>query len=92
MNSLIKHRAAALLILATGLAGCANTTPQWESSFGNSVRASLAAQVIDPAAVRNTNPVNGLDNHAAMGIAAQYSSSYAQPAAAPAPMTTGKGR
>ncbi len=91
MNLLIKQRAATLLILA-GLAGCASTTPQWESSFGNSVRASLAAQVIDPAAVRNTNPVSGLDNHAAMGIASQYSRSYAMPASAPAPMTTGQGR
>ena len=92
MNSLNKHRASALLILSAGLAGCAPTTPQWESSFGNSVRASIAAQVIDPGAVRNTNPVSGLDNHAAMGIASQYSRSYAMPTEAPAPMTTGKAR
>lgn len=92
MNSLIKPRAAALIAVAAALAGCAPSTPHWDSSFGNSVRASVAAQVIDPAAVRNTNPVSGLDTQAALGIAGQYGASYAKPATAPAPMTTGKAR
>ena len=92
MNALNKHRALAVMALAAALAGCAPSTPHWESSFGNSVRASMAAQVIDPAAVRNTDPVSGIDNKAALGIVGQYSQGYAKPANAPAPMTTGQAR
>ncbi len=92
MNASNKLRAGAAMALAAALAGCAPTSPQWESSFGNSVRASVAAQVIDPAAARNPDPVSGIDNKAAAGIVQQYTQGYAKPAAAPPPMTTGKSR
>ncbi|MES2898647.1 MAG: hypothetical protein V4723_02910 [Pseudomonadota bacterium] len=92
MNAMNKQKALSVLLLAAALSGCASSSPQWESSFGNSVRASMAAQVIDPAAVRNTDPVSGIDNHAAAGIVSQYTVAYAKPAVAPAPMTTGKAR
>ena len=72
---------AALLALAS-LAGCANSSPQWERNFGNSLRESLAAQVADPAAARNPhpNPVVGLDGRAAAAASQRYEASFAQPA------------
>jgi type IV pilus biogenesis protein CpaD/CtpE len=66
----------ALLALAATLAGCASTTPQWDSRFGDSVRASLAAQVADPAAARNPNPVAGIDARAASAAQTRYERSF----------------
>ncbi len=90
MSRFIQQGAAALIIAVASLSGCAPVTPHWESNFGNSVRASLAAQVIDPAAVRNTNPVHGIDSQAASGIANNYAKSFSAPSATSTPMTTGK--
>ena len=49
--------------LALLLSACAATTPQADARFGQSVRATLASQVAQPAAVRNANPVSGVDGH-----------------------------
>ena len=65
-------RSLSLLALAATLAACAETTPRWDNTFGNSVRSSVAAQVINPAAARNTNPVGGIDGHAAMTTQKKY--------------------
>ena len=67
-------RSLPLLALAATLAGCAETTPRWDSSFGNSVRSTFAAQVINPAAARNTNPAGGMDGQAAMTAHIKYES------------------
>lgn len=62
--------------LAPWLAGCANTAPEWEGSFGDSARQLRAAQVIDPAAAsRNTGPLM-VDGKAAAGAQKAYSDSY----------------
>jgi hypothetical protein len=83
--------------LATGLAllgvvalasGCAPTTPRWDSAFGASVRASLAAQVADPAAVRNKDPAAGMDGDAARAVHQRYVGDNASPPAPGAPMTS----
>ena len=65
-------RSLSLLALAATLTACAETTPRWDSSFGNSVRSTFAAQVINPAAVRNTNPAGGIDGRAAMTAQKKY--------------------
>ncbi|MBZ2206064.1 hypothetical protein [Massilia soli] len=65
-------RSLSLLALAATLTACAETTPRWDSSFGNSVRSTFAAQVINPAAVRNANPAGGIDGRAAMTAQKKY--------------------
>ena len=81
----------AALALAT-LAGCAATSPAYDSGFGSAVRASVAYQVVDPAAVANTNPVVGIDANAALGAQLQYEKSFASPAGHQPAMLSGSGR
>lgn len=79
----IRLRLGAVLTAALLLPACAATTPHWDAArFGDSVRAITAAQVADPAAVRNPNPVNGIDGRAASAAHAHYERSFAQPPAA----------
>ena len=73
--------------LALLLSGCAATTPQNDVRFGQSVRATLASQVADPAAVRNTKPVNGIDGRAARAALQRYEHSFGKAEAAPAPIS-----
>jgi len=82
----------ALLALTAALAGCAHTTPNWDNNFGNSVRASVAAQVADPAASANTNPVVGIDGRAARSTQQRYEGSYRTPESHGSAMTTGSGK
>lgn len=91
MNNPIKP-GAVLLALSTLLGGCAATSPQWEANFGNAVRAAVAAQVADPAAVRNADPIAGMDGRAAQAAQRQYEQSFAKPTAAPAAMISGSGK
>ncbi|MES2322095.1 MAG: hypothetical protein V4633_07530 [Pseudomonadota bacterium] len=91
MTTFIKP-GAALLALSTLLGGCAVSSPQFEANFGNSVRATVASQVADPAAVRNTDPVTGLDGRAAQMAQIQYEKSFAKPAATQESMISGSGK
>lgn len=84
-------RSALLLALAATVAACAETTPRWDSSFGNSVRASFAAQVAQPAAVRNADPVAGTDGHSARAAHREYERANSENTSAPAPMMDGDG-
>lgn len=79
------------LALAVTLGGCASS-PAIDASFGQSVRGSVAAQVMNPAAVANINPVIGIDAHAALGAQQQYQKSFAEPPARAAAMVTNNGR
>ena len=85
------YKGAVLLALAATLAACAPTSPHWESSFGDSVRASVAAQVADPAAVRNTDPVAGIDGPAARAAQKRYEASFASPSAPEPSVSIGTG-
>jgi hypothetical protein len=58
---------AALALLA---AGCAGTTPEWDSRFGLSVRTDHAQQVRNPAPA--TQAPDGLDGKAAGAAMARY--------------------
>lgn len=84
-------RSLSLLALAATLTACVQTTPRWDSTFGNSVRSTFAAQVINPAAVRNANPVAGIDGRAALTTQQKYESGEGakEAAASPAPMLIG---
>lgn len=80
-------RSLLLLALAATVTACAETTPRWDSSFGNSVRSTFAAQVINPAAVRNTNPAGGIDGRAAMAAQKKYESGEGAQETSSAPST-----
>ncbi len=80
----IGRSGAALLPLL--LAACASSTPGWDGRFGQDVRVLMARQVLDPEAVRNDARVAGIDSQAARAALERYQHSFAQPAAAPAPM------
>ena len=81
--------AAGLALLMAALAGCAPVTPRFDSSFGDSVRASVAAQVADPAAARNANPVSGIDGRAAQAAQQRYETSFRTPSAPEGAMISG---
>lgn len=70
----------AILFLAVGiLSGCAETTPRYEAEFGNATRATFNAQIINPDAGNNQDPVTGLDGRAARDAINSYQNSFTQP-------------
>ena len=60
------------------LYGC-STTPRFNAQFGTSVRANVAAQVLDPAAATNTNPAAGMEGAAAIISHERYENSFKEP-------------
>ena len=92
MNTRTLMQGAALLALALSVAGCASPVGRWDAQFGDSVRANVAAQVVNPAAVRNDNAVAGLDGRAAQAAQTNYESSFQRPVKTEAAITTSSGR
>ena len=86
------HVAAAGLLATALLGGCASTSPQAEQHFGQSLRTSLASQVIHPGAAANTNPVHGIDAAAALGAQRQYQMSFGQASREQPAMVAGRGK
>jgi type IV pilus biogenesis protein CpaD/CtpE len=70
-----RHPLLLAAILGGLLHGC-SSTPRFNDHFGASVRANLAAQVIEPAAAANTNPVHGVDGTAALAAQERYQRSF----------------
>ncbi|KGF82225.1 hypothetical protein IA69_07720 [Massilia sp. JS1662] len=60
------------------LYGC-STTPRFNAQFGTSVRANVAAQVLDPTASANTNPAAGMEGAAAIISHERYENSFKEP-------------
>jgi hypothetical protein len=70
------------LLLVSAIAvlpACVSTTPQWDQSFGDTVRMATAQQTINPDAGRNPDPVLGLDGRAAQAAIAEYQKSFVAP-------------
>jgi hypothetical protein len=68
--------AAALLIASCLLAGCAQPTPQFDATFGDTVRTAVAQQTLNPDASRNNDPVSGIDGKAAHDAMNRYQKSF----------------
>jgi len=66
--------AAALIAVLTG--ACANTSPEWEGSFGDAARQLRAAQIIDPEAPSRDRGPAVTDGKAAAGAQKAYADSY----------------
>jgi len=60
------------------LYGC-STTPRFNAQFGTSVRANVAAQILDPTASANTNPAAGMEGKAAVIAQERYENSFKEP-------------
>ena len=67
------------LSLVSVLTACAETAPRYETEFGNATRATLNAQIINPNAGNNPDPVAGLDGRAANEAIENYQESFAEP-------------
>ena len=61
------------------LTACAEPAPRYEAEFGNATRATLNAQIINPDAGNNPDPVAGLDGRAARDAINNYQKSFAEP-------------
>lgn len=66
------------ILLAGALCACAQTTPQWDARFGIETRVMLAQQVMRPEAVRNTDPVAGMDGRSARAAYERYQKAGAE--------------
>ena len=54
-------------------------SPRYEAEFGSATRATLKAQIINPNAGNNPDPVAGLDGRAAWDAIDKYQNSFAEP-------------
>lgn len=73
------------------LYGC-GATPRFDERFGSAVRANATAQVLDPAAAANRNPVVGMEGGAAIAAHGRYQDSFkaAEPAVRSLIINSGK--
>ena len=67
------------LILTSVLTACAVPAPRYDAEFGNATRAPLKAQIINPNAGNNPDPVAGLDGRAARDAIDNYQKLFAEP-------------
>jgi hypothetical protein len=73
------------------LAGCLTSTPQWDAHFGETVQQITTAQVLNPNAANNTDPVSGIDGNAATLNMFRYDKSFTQPLGITSPYGVGLG-
>ena len=73
--SIGRNRLVLAALLGALLQGC-SSAPRFNDHFGAAVRANLAAQVLDPAAAANADPVLGVDGTAARAAHERYQRSF----------------
>lgn len=66
----------AALVALVVLAGCAQTSPEWDTRFGDAARQARAAQTADPTAPTRNTGITGVDGKAAAGAMKAYADSY----------------
>ena len=70
---------ATALTLVSVLTACVEPAARYEAEFGSATRATLKAQIINPDAGNNPDPVAGLDGRAARDAIDNYQKSFAEP-------------
>lgn len=78
----IQQIAFRLTLVTAGCAllnGCLSSTPVWDHTFGDSVKAVTAMQVLNPAASANADTVAGVDGTAATAAQQNYGKSFVAP-------------
>lgn len=84
MTSFSSPRCTAPLFMFLCLSACSSAGRMAPDGVnGNTVRATLASQVLRPEAVRNADPVAGMDGAAAVQAQHKYEKSFSKPAADP---------
>ncbi|WP_322044234.1 hypothetical protein [Paraburkholderia sp. J67] len=81
MNTLYAYigRLLAMTVASAALGGCMTSSPIWEAHFGEAVRTSMRAQIIDPDAAQHVNLSPGIDGKAAAASIERYTESYQKP-------------
>lgn len=74
-----------------GLSACVQTTPDWDSQFGDSVRLSVAQQTLNPNAA-SKSVSESVDGNASREAIGQYRNSFKEPPANSNSFTIGVGR
>ena len=94
MNRPYLRSASVVCLLAASLAmtACTSTTPNLDQHFGSGVNLIKEQQLINPQAVHNANPVNGIDGMAAKSAYDTYQKSYKSPEPHSGSLTIGLGR
>lgn len=68
-----------LVICSIGLlTACAESTPYYNSKFGDAARETFSQQIANPEAVNNNNPVKGIDGRAAHDAVESYQKSFVE--------------
>ncbi|CAG9245440.1 tRNA delta(2)-isopentenylpyrophosphate transferase [Paraburkholderia unamae] len=75
--------------LGAALGGCMTSTPIWDAHFGQAVRYSMQAQIIDPDAGKHGAAQQGVDGKSAASAMDLYDKSFQQPPTASSPYTIG---
>lgn len=76
------RRSASITLVCVALcllSACASTSPNYEARFGDAVRSTRQAQVINPQAGENAQPVLGLDGPASREAVQRYHNSFKTP-------------
>lgn len=74
----LRGMAGCAAVLAA-LVGCASTTPEYDARFGEAVRQSRQAQVLNPDAASQPDQALGLDGNAAREVMQRYRNSFKEP-------------
>lgn len=74
-----KWRRLTAVFAVCALSACVATTPHWDAQFGASVKSAVSQQTCNPEAVRNTDPVAGLDGRAAGAVLERYEKTFSAP-------------
>ena len=85
------HSHAVCTALLLTIAGCTSTTPNLDRHFGDGLNLAKAQQTLNAQAVRNLDPVSGIDGKAAKSAYDEYQKSYRMPVLQPNAFTIGVG-
>lgn len=86
----IQTAVALAVISSAALSGCVQTTPEWDSHFGEAQRMMMAQQVINPDAGMKEMP-DSMDGGASRETVIRYRSTFKEPPAPQNVFTIGVG-
>lgn len=85
------RRALILAPFLGALGGCMSSSPIWDAHFGEAVRATTQAQILDPQAGERNPSTQGVNGSAAVSAMQRYDKSFAAPAQTTNPFVIGIG-
>ena len=85
------RRALALAPIVGALGGCMTSSPIWDAHFGEAVRATTQAQILDPQAAEHHPSTQGVNGSAAVSAMQRYDKSFDAPAQTMNPFVIGIG-